>query len=450
MRRLAAIASLLLLAAALVLTVIASVQSFPAGLTVLACLAAALVAAWWALIHAGATRLVSIALAGALLVGAIVLVVLLRSLVLDALIVVALMLALEAARRMFTVHAKLPAAPAPQRAVLFYNPKSGGGKAERFQVAREAQERGVEAIELHFGEDLDALVNATIDDGADVVGVAGGDGTQAIVAAIAAGRGIPYVCVPAGTRNHFALDLGVDRNDVVGALDAFVDGGERRVDLGDVNGRVFVNNVSIGVYANAVQQQGYRDQKIRTLLESASADLGSQAAQTAIRWRGQDGEEGRDAVVLVVSNNLYRLGTVIGAGTRPRLDEGVLGVAVASTGAPGRAIVPAGVALRQWQAPSFTVDADGPVAAGIDGEAVTLSPPVRFASREGVLTVRIAADHPGASPSTDMPPGLAGTVALLVRIAIGRGPEANGDSTHAGDGTGNRSLPSRSDSSAVR
>ena len=94
-----------------------------------------------------------------------------------------------------------------------------------------------------------------VDRGADALAMAGGDGSQAIVAAIAAELGLPYACVPAGTRNHFALDLGVDRDDVVGALDAFVDGGERVVDLAEVNGRVFVNNVSLGLYAEAVQHE---------------------------------------------------------------------------------------------------------------------------------------------------------------------------------------------------
>ena len=102
-------------------------------------------------------------------------------------------------------------------------------------------------------------------DGADALGAAGGDGTQAIVAAAAAAHGLPYACIPAGTRNHFALDLGVGREDVVGALDALVNGGERRVDLAEVNGRVFVNNVSLGVYAEAVQKEGYRDAKLRTI-----------------------------------------------------------------------------------------------------------------------------------------------------------------------------------------
>src|SRR5690606_6473876 len=107
---------------------------------------------------------------------------------------------------------------------------------------------------------LDAL-----DGGADAVAAAGGDGTQAIVAEIAAERGVPFACIPAGTRNHFALDLGVDREDPVGALDALVDGGERRVDLPLVNGRTFVNNVSLGVYADAVARREYRGAKLRTL-----------------------------------------------------------------------------------------------------------------------------------------------------------------------------------------
>jgi Diacylglycerol kinase catalytic domain len=157
---------------------------------------------------------------------------------------------------------------------LFYNPKSGGGKAERFHVAREARDRGVEPVELHLGDDLATLVLDAIANGADAVGVAGGDGTQAIAAAIAAERGLPYVCVPAETRNHFALDLDVDRDDVVGALDAFTKGGERVVDLAEVNGRVFVNNVSLGVYAEAVQSTGYRDAKLRTIAETMPTALG--------------------------------------------------------------------------------------------------------------------------------------------------------------------------------
>ena len=141
------------------------------------------------------------------------------------------------------------------------------------------------------GQDLEQLVRGAVQRGADALAMAGGDGSQAIVAMVAAELGLPYACIPAGTRNHFALDLGVDREDVVGALDAFVTGGERRVDLADVNGRVFVNNVSLGLYAEAVAQPGYRDAKLHTLLDAVPDALGPDARAPDLRWR-DDAERG--------------------------------------------------------------------------------------------------------------------------------------------------------------
>ena len=325
-RRLAAIASLLLLAAAVVAAVIVGVQRFPRGLAVLACVVAAAAVAWWALTRRGPARVAGAVGAGVLLAGAIVIVVIEADVIVDASILAAVLLSIAAARTVFSVPAQLPAASPPQRPVLFYNPKSGGGKAERFHVAREARARGVEPIELHLGDDLAALVQAAIDNGADALGVAGGDGTQAIVAALAADRGLPYVCVPAGTRNHFALDLGVDRDDVVGALDAFTNGDERIVDLAEVNGRVFVNNVSLGVYAEAVQSSGYRDAKLRTIADTVPAVLGPGEQGLDLRWTSADGRDHDTAAVVLVSNNAYRLGRVLASGTRPRLDAGVLGI----------------------------------------------------------------------------------------------------------------------------
>jgi len=412
-RRLAAIASLLLLAASAVLAVVVGVESFPRGLTVLACVVVALVAGWWALVHRGAARVVGAMSAGVLLAGAVVLVVVEGRVLDDALILAGLVLSVEAARRVFAVRAERPVAPAPTRAVLFYNPKSGGGKAERFQVAREARARGVEPVELHFGEDLAMLVRDAIGNGADAVGVAGGDGTQAIVAAVAAERGLPYVCVPAGTRNHFALDLGVDRDDVVGALDAFTKGGERVVDLAEVNGRVFVNNVSLGVYAEAVQSSGYREAKLRTIAETMPTVLGPGGEGLDLRWTGADGRDHDAGAVVLVSNDPYRLGRALGSGTRPRLDAGVLGITVLGAGAAGAA-----TRVQEWSAPSFEVRSDGSVAAGIDGEAVRLEPPLRFRSRPQALRVRIAPQHPGASPSAAMPEGPWDAVRAVARVAI--------------------------------
>ncbi len=418
-RRLAAIGSLGLAVGATVLAVALAIERFPRGIALLACLCVVLVAGWRGLRTEGIGRLLGAVLASVALTTAVVLLVLLGGILLDLLVVATLGLSVLLARLAFRVHVELPTAPRPRRPVLFFNPRSGGGKAQRFHLADEALRRGIRPIELGPGQDLRELVEAAVAAGADALAMAGGDGSQAIVAELAAARSLPYACIPAGTRNHFALDLGVDRNDVVGSLDAFVDGGDRRVDLAEVNGRVFVNNVSIGLYADAVQRPGYRDAKIRTLLETAPAEVGSRRSGTALRWRGPDGPEGRDSVALLVSNNVYRLGGAIGPGTRPRLDEGVLGLA-AATGGAGAGRVPVGVTLRQWRTRRFTVDADRPVAAGIDGEAVTLEPPIHFASMPGALTVRIAAGHPGASPSTEVPRGLGRAVANLARIAIGQ------------------------------
>ncbi len=398
-RRSAAIASLALLAASCVLAVVVAVERFPRGVTVLACLALTVLMAWWALVHEGAVRYAAAVGAAVLLVGAVLLVLLEGRVLENALILAGVVLSLAAARRVFTVHATLPVASPPKRPVLFYNPKSGGGKAERFEVAREARDRGVEPVELHLGDDLATLVRDAVAGGADAVGVAGGDGTQAIVAAIAAERGLPYVCVPAGTRNHFALDLGVDRDDVVGALDAFTNGRERVVDLAEVNGRVFVNNVSLGVYAESVQREGYRDAKLRTIAKTMPTVLGPAGDGLDLRFTGADGREQNTNAVVLVSNDPYRLGRAIASGTRPRMDAGVLGIAVLGAGA-------ANVSekrMQQWSAPSFEVRSDGPVAAGIDGEALKLDPPLRFTTRPKALRVRIAPQHPGASPSATMP-----------------------------------------------
>ena len=125
-------------------------------------------------------------------------------------------------------------------------------------------------------------VRAAVARGADGLAMAGGDGSQAIVAAIAAELGLPYACIPAGTRNHFVLDLGIDRDDVVGALDAFVDGGERRVDLGDVNGRVFVNNVSRTSGSWRSSSRGDQDQRRPPTPERWPSALSYQAWRPAL------------------------------------------------------------------------------------------------------------------------------------------------------------------------
>lgn len=421
-RRAAAIVALTSGAAGLALALVVAVLDFPRGPLALACVVIATAAAWHGLLRTGAARVAALLVAALGVGGTLALLAADRPLE-EALVVAALVLSVVTARAAFAVRTHLPHRPAPQRPVLFYNPKSGGGKAERFSLASEARARGIEPIELGPPDwDLERLVRDAVADGADGLAMAGGDGSQAIVAAIAAELDLPYACVPAGTRNHFALDLGVDRDDVVGALDAFVDGGERRVDLAEVNGRVFVNNVSLGLYAEAVQRTGYREAKLRTILDTVPDVLGPGGRGLDLRWTGPGGHEHRSGAAILVSNNRYRLGRAVGSGTRPTIEDGLLGITVA--GAPtgrGGGRLPQRP-WREWTAPRFEVAADHPVPAGIDGEAVQLEPPLRFRIRPGVLRVRVARKHPGASPSAALPDGLGPSARALVRIALSDEP----------------------------
>jgi diacylglycerol kinase family enzyme len=420
-RRAAAGLALVLGAATLLLAVYVVFQQFPRGLIVLGCVAAALAAGWYGLLRRGVVRLAALGVALVALAVPVVLLLTDGDYLGEAILIgVGLTVTLALARAAFRRRVSLPTVPGPERPVLFYNPKSGGGKAERFGLAGEARARGIEPIELTRGADLAELVEKAVAGGADALAMAGGDGSQAVVAAMAAELNLPYACVPAGTRNHFALDLGVDRDDVVGALDAFVDGGERRVDLAEVNGRVFVNNVSLGLYAEAVQKPGYREAKLRTLLDTVP-DVAGSDGKLDLSWHGPGGHEHRSGAAVLVSNNRYRLGTAVGSGTRPRIDDGLLGITVAAPpiGRPGRL---AQRPWREWSAPEFEVHSEHPVMAGIDGEAVTLGPPLRFRIKPGVLRVRISRKHPGASPSAAIPETALGGIRALFDMAVGRTP----------------------------
>jgi diacylglycerol kinase family enzyme len=410
------LAALILGAGTIVFAVVVFVTAFPRGLTVLACAALAVAAAWWGICRRGAARSAALVLAGLLLLGAVALIVFDGDALDDSIVLVAFAAALYCAREALRPRVRWPSAQRPERPVLFYNPKSGGGKATRFHLADEARRRGIDPIELQRGQDLETLVRDAVAEGADGLAMAGGDGSQAIVAMVAAELGLPYACIPAGTRNHFALDLGVNRDDVVGALDAFVNGGERTVDLAEVNGRVFVNNVSLGLYADAVQRPGYREAKLHTLLDTVPDVLGPDAAVPDLSWRGPNGPE--SAVAILISNNQYRIGRAIGSGTRPRLDGGTLGITVLAPIRADRGSITRKLGMQQWTAPDFEVDSNRPVPAGLDGEAVTFDAPVRFRTHPHSLRVRIAPHHPGASPSALTPDRAREMFGTLVRLAV--------------------------------
>ena len=236
-------------------------------------------------------------------------------------------------------------------------------------------------------------------DGADLLGVAGGDGTQALVAGVAAEHGLPFLVISAGTRNHFAMDLGLDREHPDHDLDALTDGVEVGLDLGVIGGRTFVNNASFGAYAEVVQSPAYRDDKAGTTLQMLPDLLsGQRGPELVVRVDDEVTIEGPKA--LLVSNNPYDLSDLAGMGRRARLDTGVLGVVAVTVDSAAQA---AGLlrgsqarGLRNLAAHEVVVDSDAAeISVGIDGEAVLMPTPVRCTIQPLALRVRVARTRPG-------------------------------------------------------
>jgi len=437
-RRLAAIAALLLGAATVVVGAVGLRGDVARAIIAVVLLLVAIGAAWSAATRTGTARVVAAAVAVVALVGVSVVTLTAEGHGLGLVLVLALS-ALSAGTSRYALHrdrTALQQAPSPGTpvgpavtAALIINPKSGGGKATIFNLEQEARRRGIQPIVLTPGDDLLQLAKDAIDGGVDVIGMAGGDGSQALVASVAMGADVALVCIPAGTRNHFALDIGLDRDDVVGALDAFGNASERRIDLAKVGDRVFVNNVSLGVYAKIVQSPEYRDAKRQTTARMLPELLGPEAEPFGLRFTTPDGTEHDTAQIIMVSNNAYTLSPLGGMGTRARLDTGRLGIGAAEVhGATEAAAFIAAESTGyldrfpgwfEWTSAEFTVDSDRPVEAGVDGEALTLDPPLVFRSLPGAIRIRIPTHAPGLSPAALKAPSPWWSVTALVRTAFG-------------------------------
>ncbi|MBO4258588.1 diacylglycerol/lipid kinase family protein [Streptomyces griseorubiginosus] len=395
---------------------------------------------WWALAHRGIARFVGALLAvvaptavlvlyavsglGLVAVGAV------------AAWTAALACARSALRRQRKPHGMHSrSARRPRRPVLIMNPRSGGGKVGKYGLVERAEALGARVIllDLDTSPDPVALARQAVAEGADLLGVAGGDGTQALVAGVAAEHGLPFMVVTAGTRNHFALDLGLDRDDPTRSLDALTDGVELRVDLGDVSGRPFVNTASFGTYAHIVQSPDYREAKAATALDQLP-DLLTGEASTALTARADD-ERLQAPQAVLVSNNPYARADPLGGARRARLDSGRLGVIAVRVEGAAQA---AEVALLGERASGITtlaprrvvVESEAefiPVA--VDGEALTLPTPVVCTIRPGALRVRVPRHRPGApyvAPSVDW--------RRIVRLAFHRAPDPREKNQEHSDG----------------
>jgi diacylglycerol kinase family enzyme len=293
-----------------------------------------------------------------------------------------------------------PAGPAA-RPFLIMNPRSGGGKVGRFGLVERAADLGAEVALLDGPGQVDVadLARQAVADGADLLGVAGGDGTQALVAGVAAEHRLPFLVVSAGTRNHFAMDLGLDRERPDLGLEALRDGVDVDLDLGDINGRTFVNNASFGAYAVVVQSPAYRDDKRGTTMQLLPDLLaGHEGPRLRVRIDGGPPIDGPTA--LLVSNNSYGSGDLAGLANRPRIDTGVLGVVVVTVTSAAQAVSLLGgrhsQGLRRVTAHEVVVESDvAQIPVGVDGEALLLDTPVRCTVRPGALWVRLPRVRPG-------------------------------------------------------
>lgn len=439
-RRTAAVVALLAYVGALVALLVVLFDDLLALLGAWVAIIVFGVAAWVGITRRGVGRAIGALIAVAALVGAVVVLLYANAVVEVVVVPILVGIATFAAHHALATDRRARRAGPPpgvraapgRHPVLLLNPRSGGGKVARFHVEDEARARGVEPVLLQPGDDLEQLARAAVARGADVLGMAGGDGSQALVAGIASERDLPFVCIPAGTRNHLALDLGVDRDDVVGALDAFVDGYERRVDLARCAGRVFVNNVSLGVYAKVVQSDAYRDDKLGTVATMLPDLLGPDCEPFDLRFDGPGGGAHDHADLVLVSNNRYQLERIGGFGSRARLDEGVLGIVTIEVRTAAQvaelvALQSAGrisrfSGWRAWTAPTFEVRSSSPIEAGVDGEAIVERSPLRFEIAPGALRVRVAPHHPGRSPAADALAIGPASIGHLLDIAGGREP----------------------------
>jgi diacylglycerol kinase family enzyme len=294
---------------------------------------------------------------------------------------------------------EFPAAPARQP-FLIMNPRSGGGKVAKFDLQRKAEALGAEVFLMSGAAPVDVaeVARKAVAAGSDLLGVAGGDGTQALVAGVAAEHGIPFMVITAGTRNHFALDLGLDRADPAACLRALSDGVELHVDLGVIGGRTFVNNASFGAYAEVVETPAYRDDKLGTTLDTLPDLLhGHRGTRLSALADGVpiDGPQ-----ALLVACNPYGTGDIAGLGRRARLDRGVLGVVAVTVDSVRQAV---GLlrgrhtdGLRVLTARTVEVTAGSDrIPVGVDGESILLPVPVRCAIRPAALRVRVPRNRPG-------------------------------------------------------
>ena len=301
---------------------------------------------------------------------------------------------------------------------LIINPSAGSAATIMGRLTRAARERGIAVRVLEPGENARHAALEAAEDGAESLAVAGGDGSVAAVAGVAVGRNLPLAVVPTGTLNHFARDLGLDLLRPLRALDAFEAGHhERRVDVGRINGRPFINNVSLGVYAEMLGDPGYRKDKLGVAQAKLQAAFSDPNLRRGMRITPPGEAPLESIVAAVVSNNPYEFARWNSLGQRNRLDTGTLQISVLDAGTLDElerliagtllGAIEFRPALRYWASECLEMGVLGEVVrAGVDGEPITLAAPLRFSMDPGALRVLVPAGLPAEGQTPPLEAGL--------------------------------------------
>jgi diacylglycerol kinase family enzyme len=286
---------------------------------------------------------------------------------------------------------------------LIINPHSGDGRALKSHLAQWAERLGTQVHLLQPGETVEQVAREAVGQGADVLGISGGDGSIGAVAGVAIEHDVPVVVLAGGTRCHFAKDLGLSPERLNDGLAGFA-GIERRVDVAEINGRTFVNNVSFGVYGDIVGHAEYRQHKLAAASEVLGGLVRGERSLYDLRFR-HGYRIYQQAAMVLVGVNRYETWNLLELGRRHRLDEGVLQVTALTrldddvvkglVTLTGLASIGGGMELadcQQWTTAVFRLaSADDQIVVGIDGESVTVRQPATITLKPQALRLLVPA-----------------------------------------------------------
>lgn len=284
---------------------------------------------------------------------------------------------------------------------LIVNPKSGNGRAIKAGIPEKAASAGIEVKVTTKDDNIVELARNAAKNGADVLGVSGGDGTIGAVATIAIEYDLPLVVLPGGTRCHFARDIGLDPKLIGDALACFY-GKEQRIDVGNINGRIFLNNASLGLYADIIDNPEYREHKVATSRATLQKLLTKQKRYPLIFTESQ-GKKHTEAVQILVGVNAYKTVNLFELGHRDSLTGHTLQItaitqltdslvkSLMKTAALNKDFVTENAgAVRQWNTKKFRVDAPGKkIVVGVDGEREEYKTPVTIEVMPGALRLMV-------------------------------------------------------------